>query len=553
MTIRRRLSLSFAVILFLFTVNLIIYFWSNQRRQATVETLRRAVTRQALISGINQSLNDIQKQVSLLSQVATEGAATGADPAEVGIFNQQLTTLEREISQLDELADPETRPNIESFRKAYRDLSSSWRVFYENFGKDQTKAITELVVRAEPLTQEVIQQRLPQLQQDENKRVDAASSNFYEVAQLTNRITILIFAVSAALAIGVGVVVPGQMSRGLNHLKNGATSIGSGNLRHRIYLKSKDELADLAKAFNEMTGRLSAAHDLLTRVNEQEKKKSEELEKALDQLRKAQDQLVVQQKLASLGSLTAGIAHEIKNPLNFVTNFAEVSVSLVNELRESTDQQSAQMDPKELENIRGILNDLQQNVAKIQEHGKRADGIVRNMLMHSRGHAGDHQPTNLNSLLAEYVKLAYHGMRAQNHEFNITIQEHYDTTLEPLSVVAHDLGRVFLNITNNACYAAYEKKKKLGNGFSPTISVKTKNLGSSAEIRIRDNGDGIPESVRQRIFEPFFTTKPTGSGTGLGLSMSFEIVVQQHKGQLQVETEPGEYAEFIITLPKTPS
>jgi len=552
MTIRRRLSLSFAVILFLFTVNLVIYFWSNQRRQATVEALRRAVSRQALISGINQSLNDIQKQVTLLSQVATE-SSTGADPAEVGIFNQQLSTVEREISELDELAEPETRTNIESFRKAYRDLSSSWRVFYENFGKDQTKAITELVVRAEPLTQEVIQQRLPQLQQDENKRVDAASSNFYEVAQLTNRITILIFAVSAALAIGVGVVVPGQLSRGLNRLKDGAAAIGRGNLTHPIDLKSKDELADLAKAFNEMTGRLSAAHDLLTRVNEQEKKKSEELEKALDQLRKAQDQLVVQQKLASLGSLTAGIAHEIKNPLNFVTNFAEVSVSLVNELRESAEEQRTHIDPKELENIRSMLDDLQQNVAKIREHGKRADGIVRNMLMHSRGHAGDHQPTNLNSLLAEYVKLAYHGMRAQNQNFNVTIQEQYDATLEPVSVVAHDLGRVFLNITNNACYAAYEKKKKVGNGFSPTITVKTKNLGSRAEIRIRDNGDGMPESVKQRIFEPFFTTKPTGSGTGLGLSMSFEIVVQQHKGQLQVETEPGKYAEFIITLPKTAS
>jgi signal transduction histidine kinase len=552
MTIRRRLSLSFAVILFLFAVNLVIYFWSNQRRQATVEALRRAVSRQALISGINQGLNDIQKQVTLLSQVATE-SSTGADPAEVGIFNQQLSTVEREISELDELAEPETRRNIESFRKAYRDLSSSWRVFYENFGKDQTKAITELVVRAEPLTQEVIQQRLPQLQQDENKRVDAASSNFYEVAQLTNRITILIFAVSAALAIGVAVVVPGQMSRGLNRLKDGAAAIGRGNLTHPIELKSKDELADLAKAFNEMTGRLSAAHDLLTQVNEQEKKKSEELEKALDQLRKAQDQLVVQQKLASLGSLTAGIAHEIKNPLNFVTNFAEVSVSLVDELRESTEEQSTHLDPKELENIRSILDDLQQNVAKIREHGKRADGIVRNMLMHSRGHAGDHQLTNLNSLLAEYVKLAYHGMRAQNQNFNVTIQEQYDPTLEPVSVVAHDLGRVFLNITNNACYAAYEKKKKVGDGFSPTIAVKTKNLGSRAEIRIRDNGDGMPESVKQRIFEPFFTTKPTGSGTGLGLSMSFEIVVQQHKGQLQVETEPGKYAEFIITLPKTAS
>jgi signal transduction histidine kinase len=318
-------------------------------------------------------------------------------------------------------------------------------------------------------------------------------------------------------------------------------------------MESKDELADLANAFNDMTSRLSEAHDQLTRVNEQEKKKSQELKRALDQLRKAQDQLVVQQKLASLGSLTAGIAHEIKNPLNFVTNFAEVSVSLVNELRESTEQHSYLIEPKELENIRSMLDDLQQNVVKIQEHGKRADGIVRNMLMHSRGQGGDFQPTNLNSLLGEYIKLAYHGMRAQNQNFNVTIQEQYDPTLEPLSVVPHDLGRVFLNIANNACYAAYEKKKKLGDRFSPTIWAKTKNLGSSAEIRIRDNGDGVPESVKQRIFEPFFTTKPTGSGTGLGLSMSFEIVVQQHKGQLYVETEPGEYAEFVITLPKTVS
>ena len=161
------------------------------------------------------------------------------------------------------------------------------------------------------------------------------------------------------------------------------------------------------------------------------------------------------------------------------------------------------------------------------------------------------QPTNLNSLVSEYLKLAFHGMRAQDQNFNVGIEEHLDTSLEPVSVVAHDLSRVILNIANNACYAAYEKKTRMNGDFSPVVSASTRDLGQNVEIRIRDNGDGITESVRQRIFEPFYTTKPAGSGTGLGLSMSYEIVVQQHKGQLRVETEPGQFAEFIISLPKT--
>ena len=304
-----------------------------------------------------------------------------------------------------------------------------------------------------------------------------------------------------------------------------------------------DELADLARAFNEMTGRLQHARD-------EERRKGEELEKALNQLRTAQDQLVVQQKLASLGALTAGIAHEIKNPLNFVTNFSEVSVSLVDELRSSIEEQAERVPAKDRQYMQEILQDLQQNVSKIEEHGKRADRIVQNMLMHSRGQGGERRPANLNSLVAEYVKLAYHGMRAQNSNFNVTLSEEFDPSIEPVSVVAHDLSRVFLNIANNACYAAYEKKKRLGDDFSPVVTAATKNVGTGVEIRIKDNGDGISDAVKQRIFEPFFTTKPTGSGTGLGLSMSYDIIVTQHKGEIRVESEPGQYAEFIITIPK---
>ncbi len=525
MTIRRRLSLSFLVILILFALNLVIYFWGNHRRETTVEALRRAISRQILISGLNQHLNDIQKQVTLLSQITTEATAPAADPAEAAQFNSQLQTVEKEIEDLRGLPEPETRDNVEAFSESYRKLAASWRIFYSNFGVDQTRAITELAVRAEPLSQEVIQKRLPQLQTDENARVDAASVNFYEVARLTDRTTILIFVISAVVAIGVAVLVSGQLTRGLFHLKAGAASIGSGNLDEQIAMEGNDELADLAKAFNDMTTRL----------------------------RKAQDQLVVQQKLASLGSLTAGIAHEIKNPLNFVTNFAEVSVGLVDELRSAVNEQAESMAPKDREYVQEILQDLEQNVSKIREHGKRADGIVRNMLMHSRGHAGERQLTNLNSLVSEYVKLAYHGMRAQDSGFNVSIEEHFDPSIKPVSVVPHDLSRVFLNIANNACYAAYEKRKKLGDGFSPTVTASTKDAGEAVEIRIKDNGDGMPPAVKARIFEPFYTTKPTGSGTGLGLSMSFEIVVQQHKGELAVESEPGQYAEFIIRIPKDAS
>ncbi|HEY2382133.1 MAG TPA: ATP-binding protein [Terriglobia bacterium] len=548
MTIRRRLSAAFFVIVMLFALNLIIYFWGNQRRQLTVEALRRAVSSQALISAINLTLNDIQKQITLLGQAAE--ASSGADPVEVAQFNQQLQSVEKQIDDLHNLAEPQNRKDIDAFGNAFRNLAASWRVFYGSFGVDQTKAITELAVRAEPLTQEVLKSRLPQLQKDENGRVDAASSNFYAVATLTDRIAIAIFLASAAIAIIVAFAVSTQLTTGLDRLKKGAALIGSGHLEERLAIKSNDELSELARAFNDMTGKLALAHDQLTRAGDQERRKSEELEKAMDQLRKAQDQLVVQEKLASLGSLTAGIAHEIKNPLNFVTNFAEVSVSLVDELGQSIAEQKQRLDPKEVENIAEILNDLQQNVSKIQQHGKRADGIVRNMLMHSRGQSGQWQLTNLNSLLSEYVKLAYHGMRAQNQNFNVGIEEDLDPSLQPVNVVAHDLSRVFLNIANNACYSAYEKKKRVGDGFEPLVSSRTRDLGSRVELRIRDNGDGIPPAVKARIFEPFFTTKPTGSGTGLGLSMSFEIVVQQHKGEIRVESEPGQFAEFIITLPK---
>ena len=269
-----------------------------------------------------------------------------------------------------------------------------------------------------------------------------------------------------------------------------------------------------------------------------------------DELIAARKQLLESEKMASLGQLSAGIAHEIKNPLNFINNFAVLSVDLSTELSEEFEKLSGQMNQNDKEYLAEIIQDLQSNMQKIKEHGQRAESIIKGMLLHSRGKTGELIPTDINALLAEYVNLGYHGMRAQDISFNIKIESSYDQTIGRIQVVPQNLSRVFLNIINNACYATNEKKTKLKEAYFPTLSVQTKNGENEIEIRIRDNGPGIPQSVIDKVFNPFFTTKPPGQGTGLGLSLSYEIIVKEHHGQMQVESQDGEYAEFIIKIPK---
>jgi len=288
------------------------------------------------------------------------------------------------------------------------------------------------------------------------------------------------------------------------------------------------------------------------RLRDRERRKTEELERALAQLRTTQDQLVMHEKLASLGTLTAGIAHEIKNPLNFVTNFAQVAVDLVSDLREQLETDKERPDRAKPEEIAELLDSLQECAEKIDEHGKRADGIVRGMLMHSRGRTGERQECDLNALVAQSVNLAYHSLRGLDPTFNVTLETAYDPALGPVTVIPQDLSRVFLNIIHNACFAAFEARTSRPPNFAPTVRVQTRDLGHRVEVRIRDNGQGIPESIRAKIFNPFFTTKPTGVGTGLGLSISYDIVVQGHQGEIRVESAEGEFAEFIVILPKAP-
>ncbi len=335
-----------------------------------------------------------------------------------------------------------------------------------------------------------------------------------------------------------------------------------------IYAQKQNKQEKLQKIKDDQEKRLLEAQKnelefLVSERTAEIMKQKEELESTLVKLKATQDQLIQSEKLASLGELTAGIAHEIQNPLNFVNNFAELSVELVKELNDEIGKV-----PLDKDLIENLMHDLTQNQEKINHHGKRASSIVKGMLEHSRKSTGVKEPTDMNALADEYLRLSYHGLRAKEKDFNATMETHFETPLSKVEVIPQDMGRVLLNLINNAFFAVSQKAKALqatsaeqanhdGEPYEPTVTVSTRYwappLGQKGaggvEIRVKDNGIGMPDSVKAKVFQPFFTTKPTGQGTGLGLSISYDIVTKGHGGTLEVDTKEGEYTEFIIKLP----
>ena len=265
--------------------------------------------------------------------------------------------------------------------------------------------------------------------------------------------------------------------------------------------------------------------------------------KAYHELRTTQSQLIQSEKMASLGELTAGIAHEIQNPLNFVNNFSEVNMELIEELALERKKENPDLKHEE-----ELMNDIKTNEDKISFHGRRADGIVKSMLQHSRIGSGKKELTDINALADEYLRLSYHGLRAKDKLFNAAIVTDYDASLGQVNCITQDMGRVFLNLYNNAFYVVNEKKKQLSEDYEPTVAVSTKKLDGWVEIKVKDNGNGITDKVKGKIFQPFFTTKPTGQGTGLGLSLAYDIV-KAHGGEIRVDTREGEFTEFVIRIP----
>ncbi|MGC2524536.1 MAG: ATP-binding protein [Stellaceae bacterium] len=309
-----------------------------------------------------------------------------------------------------------------------------------------------------------------------------------------------------------------------------------------------DDTVRLVEAFA-----IQSAHAVRNaKLFEQQLRREAELRAAHDQLKTAQASLIQSEKMASLGQLTAGIAHEIKNPLNFVNNFAELSRELLDELRETVQAAADGAAPKN-NDVEDLIATLDTNLSKIVEHGRRADGIVTSMLLHSRGGSGERRKSDLNALVEEALNLAFHGARARDQSFNVALTRDLAPDLGPLDIVPQDITRVFLNLFGNAFYAVNKRRRAAADpAYAPAVAVATRERGEEVEIRLRDNGVGMPPTVRDQVFTPFFTTKPTGEGTGLGLSISYDIVVQEHGGAIAVDSREGEFTEFTIRLPRNP-
>ena len=360
-----------------------------------------------------------------------------------------------------------------------------------------------------------------------------------------------VLSISGALLLG-WLFVGRYMIRRLVGLATAMRSMAGGDLEVPVEVRGNDEVTDMANALEVFRRYALEVQrlNLVEKLAEELDAKNRTLEQTLENLKQAQEQIIAEQKLASLGQLTAGVAHEIKNPLNFVSNFSEVSVELVDEIHEVMEE--AKTGEVEIsEEIEPILADLRLNLQKVKEHSKRADGIVRSMLEHSRSGPGNWRETDLNALLKQYVDLSYHSVRAHNTDFNMTLTQDLDPEMGMLEVVPQDIGRVFLNLVTNACQALDEKRQNSDGGYEPELRIASRRLEDHAEFDIRDNGTGIPEELRERIFEPFMTTKKPGEGTGLGLSLITDILTR-HGGSIRLDTEEGVFTEMRVILPLEP-
>ena len=372
-------------------------------------------------------------------------------------------------------------------------------------------------------------------------------------AELAVKLAIVGGVGALALALGFTALTVRSITVPLKQVERSIASITNGDLDAPMPPTGVHEIGAMTRTLGMLRdslierGRLERERE---RAQAEIRAARDAAEAALHELRAAQANLIQAEKMASLGQLTAGIAHEIKNPLNFINNFAGLSIGLLDELNAVAAPALNSLDQHQRSQLGEVSELLTGNLERIAEHGKRADNIVKSMLAHSRGGGGDRQNADLNALVEESLNLAYHGARAQDPNFNITLDRQYGADIKPVELVPQDITRVFLNLFGNGFYAANERQRSVNDGtFRPVLTVTTRDLGKAAEVRVRDNGGGIPDDIRDKLFQPFFTTKPTGVGTGLGLSISYEIVTKQHGGTINVASEVGRFTEFVVTLP----
>jgi signal transduction histidine kinase len=369
-----------------------------------------------------------------------------------------------------------------------------------------------------------------------------------EINETKKKVRLTSLIVGACILL-VGMIISFWLSKNISKpvvaLRNAAHKVSKGDLTPVVTNYANDEIGELAQVFNSMVQALSKAQQELKNTNETLSATNKTLSATLNNLKATQAQLIHAEKMASLGELTAGIAHEIQNPLNFINNFSEVNTELIDEILNSPEINIS-------EETKTLCNDIKANNEKIIYHGKRADAIVKGMLQHSRTSSGQKELTDINDLCDEYLRLSYHGLRAKEKSFNADFKSDFDESIGKVNIVQQDIGRVLLNLINNAFYSVKNAQPIKGEQYKPLVSITTRKIktssGAAAEIIVRDNGNGIPQSIIDKIFQPFFTTKPTGEGTGLGLSLSYDII-KAHGGELKVETSEGKGAAFIIQLP----
>ncbi len=499
-------------------------------------------------------LSDISRDLVMANQImASSFGITSTDVIEP--LRETLREVKaRILHNLDELDDPDLKDEVETLVTTLFELGIG-----DGGSLDTLQAEAEFLEFQQGLIMEnrgIASNLIGDVEGFVNEANASVEQSVLEVGQAVNTGRLLLAMISGASVVGAGLIiwflVGRVLLRRLAMMLEWMRRMANGDLEAKVEVGGRDEVADMGAALEVFRQNSLEAQrlNLVERMAAELQDKNEELERVLKELEEAQGQVVMREKLAALGELTAGVAHEIRNPLNFINNFSEASEELLAEMRELLEEVQENLGEGKREYIEQVAGDLTANLGRIRSHGERANRIVHDMLMMGRG-SNERQPTDINALLDQYAGLAYHSARAVDPDFNLRIEREFDESVGELDVLPQDLGRVFLNMVSNACDATDEKRQIAvagGDSYFPTLWLATLRTESAIQVRIKDNGDGIPEEIADRIFNPFFTTKPTGKGTGLGLAMSSDIV-REHGGSIRVESERGEFTEMIVELP----
>ena len=528
------------------------FFIDTGLRELTDQPAPRAVRTAQVQLDRHRALMDLKAAqravVTVMFQAMSEDRATqlGANQER---FNTAFSQLEAGLGNVPPALAEQLRPRVDALRALYDGTAdgvlTTRRLWLEEVARSQ-----ELLVRNRQTSSELVGQvnELVGSAEDATRTAASASGGLVRLGWWLI-LTVNLLAVAAAVVVGWKFFGERLLVR-VHNLSGAMRRMSQGDLEVRVEIAGDDEVTDMAadlEVFRKHALEVQRLN-LVEKLASEVQAKNEALKETLENLRRTQQQVAQQEKLASLGALTAGIAHEIRNPLNFVNNFAVLSKELIEELREEMEEaENGEIDREYLDEI---LSDLTLNVTKVREHGGRANRIVEGMLAHSRDEAGQPEAVDINQMLDEYAKLAYHGLRASDPMFNVAINREFDEEAGEITAISRDLSRVFLNIITNACQATEIRRKEGGEDrYSPTVGLRTQGEDDKVVVSIRDNGTGIPDDVVEKIFDPFFTTKSGTQGTGLGLSISYEIV-QEHGGSFRVETKEGEFTEFTVTVPR---